>query len=511
MVNDLLSLKSGTDIRGVAVEGVEGEFVNLTDEILARIIVSFAFWLSKEKNKNVDDLLVAIGHDSRISAGRIKNVLINTLGELGVKIFDCGLSSTPAMFMTIIDLKCDASIEITASHHPFNRNGLKFFTKDGGLDSSDIEEILINANSNFKFVKHDKCLIEKINYMKIYSQRLRKIICEGIGEKEETKPLKGFKIIVDAGNGVGGFFATEVLEYLGADISGSQFLEPDGKFPNHMPNPEDKIAVASVVKAVLKNHADLGIIFDTDVDRAGAIDCNGDEICGNSLIALAAHIFLKENAGGTIVTDSVTSDGIREYIESELKGVHNRFKRGYKNVINEAKRLNLQGINCPLAIETSGHAAMRENYFLDDGAYLITKIIVELVNLKKIGKNFSDVLKKLKKPKESKEFRLEILCRDFKLYGEKIINDLIIYAKNKESWKIAPDNKEGIRISFDKNKGDGWLLLRMSVHDPVMPLNIESNLIGGAKIILHEFYDFIEKYDNLNITSLKVFLEKINR
>ena len=269
-----------------------------------------------------------------------------------------------------------------------------------------------------------------------------------------------------------------------------------------MPNPEDKAAIKSVIEATLRNHADLGLIFDTDVDRAGAVDCDGNEICKNSLIALASKIALKNNFGGTVVTDSVTSDGLHDYIESELHGVHDRFKRGYKNVINEAKRLNSQGINCPLAIETSGHAALRENYFLDDGAYLVTKIVIELVNLRRQDKNFSDILDKLKKPIESVEFRLKILCENFKIYGEKVINDLFTYAQNRNGWKIASDNKEGIRISFDKTSGNGWLLLRMSVHDPVMPLNIESNEVGGIKLILQNLEEFMKKYNYLDLSAM---------
>ena len=509
MSNNIMELKSGSDIRGIAIAGVAAEEINLTDEVIAKIMTSFAHWLAHKTSKDFEEVTVSVGHDSRLSAERIKNIIIDTLGGLGIKILDCGLSSTPAMFMTTIDLNCDAAIEITASHHPFNRNGFKFFTIGGGLEANDIEEILNNTKNKFDFIKSKNFSVKKVNYMKKYSERLRKIICDGLRKKEESKPLAGLKIIVDAGNGVGSFYATNVLEPLGADISGSQFLEPDGRFLNHMPNPEDKNAMRSIVEATMKNKADLGIIFDTDVDRAGAVDCDGSKICRNSLIALAATIALKNNSGGTIVTDSVTSDGLHDYIENELHGVHNRFKRGYKNVINEAKRLNLEGINCPLAIETSGHAAMRENYFLDDGAYLITKIIIELCILRHKGQGFKDILCNLKNPKESLEFRLNIMNKDFKIYGEKVINDLYIYASEKNNWNIVPDNKEGIRVSFDKKSADGWFLLRMSVHDPVMPLNIESNKIGGSILILEEFIKFIDKYKEIDFSQIKDHIQKV--
>ena len=133
-------LKSGTDIRGVASDK-GGKAVNLTEAAVKDITAAFILWLSKKCGKKAGDLKIAIGHDSRITAATIKAAAISELVIAGVHIFDCSLASTPALFMTTIDLNCDASIQITASHHPFDRNGLKFFTKEGGLDSADIAEM----------------------------------------------------------------------------------------------------------------------------------------------------------------------------------------------------------------------------------------------------------------------------------------------------------------------------------------------------------------------------------
>ena len=127
------------------------------------------------------------------------------------------------------------------------------------------------------------------------------------------------QIIVDAGNGSGGFFAKEVLEVLGADTTGSAFLNPDGNFPNHIPNPEDQTAINFLKKAVTENNADIGIIFDTDVDRAACVDKAGNEINRNRLIALTSAIVLDEFPGSTIVTDSVTSDELHEFINFLMK------------------------------------------------------------------------------------------------------------------------------------------------------------------------------------------------
>ena len=328
-------LKSGTDIRGVASEGVAGQEINLTNDVVASISNGFLLWLSDKVNKNVADLKVSVGRDSRISGPRIAQVVTTEFEKAGVKVMDCSLASTPSMFMTTVDLECDGAVQITASHHPFNRNGLKFFTREGGLEGSDIEQILQYAQDGKKPELSDKGNIQQIDYMSKYCDHLCDIIKKGVNAEDYDHPLKGFKIVVDAGNGVGGFYADKVLEKLGADTKGSRYLDPDGMFPNHVPNPENKQAMESICQAVLESKADLGVIFDTDVDRGGAVDKSGNEINRNRLVALASAIALEGNEGGTIVTDSITSSGLKEFIEKDLGGKHYRYRRGYKNVIDK--------------------------------------------------------------------------------------------------------------------------------------------------------------------------------
>lgn len=488
-----IELKSGTDIRGVASD-LGGKTVNLTEQAVYDITAAFIVWYINKYEKNSAEMNVAVGHDSRITgekiAAKVKEALINA----GVSVIDCGLASTPAMFMTTVDLNADAAIQITASHHPFDRNGLKFFTPDGGLDSEDISDIVKLADNGEEIICNRAGVTMLYDYMSEYAARLRKMICDAVGKKEEDKPLDGYKIIVDAGNGAGGFYAKDVLEKLGANINGSQFLEPDGMFPNHIPNPENEQAMESICAAVKKNNADLGIIFDTDVDRAGCVGSDGAEINRNRLIALAAYMVSGDKGGATIVTDSVTSDGLHEYIESTLGDKHYRYRRGYKNVINKAQELCADGIDCPLAIETSGHAALRENYFLDDGAYLVTKIVIELAR----GNDIEKILRPLKMPAEEKEFRFNILCDDFKNYGNRVIEELTKYAETRSDWKVADDNREGVRISTE----DGFFLLRLSVHDPVMPMNVESNVKGGIKKDIDSLKSFFTQFDKLDISSL---------
>ena len=312
------------------------------------------------------------------------------------------------------------------------------------------------------------------------------------------QPLKGLRIIVDAGNGAGGFFAHQVLIPLGADIEGSQFLEPDGHFPNHVPNPENGEAMESVSLAVKSARADLGIIFDTDVDRAAIVDAEGKPISRNELIALISAVILEEHPGSVIVTDSITSAGLKWFIEKELGGVHHRFKRGYKNVINESLRLNEEGKDSWLAIETSGHAALKENYFLDDGAYLVAKLLVKMARLKREDRTLASLIKQLPVPAESLEFRLPLTCEDFISYGNQIISALGEMVGNEAGWSLEEPNYEGIRVRCVDPAENGWFLLRLSLHDPLMPLNIESDVTGGAGAITNRLGRLLGKFEYLD-------------
>ncbi len=503
---DYSKFKSGSDIRGYAL-GDESNPLYMDDGMIMRCSAAFYLWL-KEKSKT-DKLYISVGHDSRLSAERIKNAVIRALVSNGADVADCGLSSTPAMFMTTVDHGCDGAIQITASHHPKDRNGLKFFTRDGGLDSSDIADILKKAAKLENPEGQENGICIKRPYMIRYAFMLREMIIDGVdSEADRSHPLKGMKIVVDAGNGVGGFYATDVLEPLGADISGSIYLEPDGNFPNHAPNPENAEAMKCISKAVAESGADFGVIFDTDVDRAACVGKGGFEINRNRLVALASKIALADCKGGTIVTDSVTSDGLAEFI-AQNGGKHLRFKRGYKNVINKQVELTKQGIPCPLAMETSGHAAFAENYFLDDGAYLITKLIIEAATLAKQGMNLEGLIGNLREAEEEKELRFKILCDDFRPEGEKIIELFENEAKIRTGWTACSDNYEGIRINADSSCGNGWFLIRLSVHDPIIVLNAESNESGGIMKILRDVAAVIANAENLDLLDISALTDLI--
>ncbi len=500
---DYRKLKSGSDVRGVAV----GEGAPLPNDVAKTLGMAFARYVAQKCTKPVTDVQIALGRDSRVSGPALLEAGAQGIAAAGATAVDYGMCTTPAMYMAILTdgFRPDGSIMVTASHHPWQLNGLKFFTAEGGLGFHELDEVLEIAQTLEKAPSAASGEVLHEPFLPTYQDHLKQLIINGV-DPEVQKPLLGLHVVVDAGNGAGGFYAG-MLEALGAWIEGSQFLEPDGHFPNHVPNPENKEAMASISAAVKRVGADLGVIFDADCDRAAIVDHTGKEINRNRLIAMISAILLDEAPGATIVTDSVTSSGLSDFIK-EWGGEHYRYKRGYRNVIDEAIRLNEAGIDCPLAIETSGHAALRDNHFLDDGMYLVTVLLIKAMQMKQQGETLSKLLDGLREPVESVEIRLPVTCEDFAAAARQVIEHVLDYASTHEDWHTAPDNREGVRISFDVDGelNSAWFLLRLSVHDPVMPLNAESDVPGGVKAVLGKLYEALQDQQGVDLAPLKAAL-----
>ncbi len=490
-------LKSGTDIRGRAIASDTAPAI-LTEKAVVDLACAFALWISRRTDSARCRL--AIGRDSRITGAAFQIAIINALRYAGLEIYDCGMFSTPAAFLTtqFPSMKADGSIMITASHHPSDINGLKFFTPDGGVNSEQLCEIIALAEKGEKLPVTATSAVVRRDFLRLYCDAISDMMRKGTGL---FMPFRGMKIAVDAGHGAGGFFATRILKPLGADISPSQFLEPDGTFPAHPPNPENKEAMESLKNRVLDTGADIGIIFDADADRCAVVASDGTEINRCALIALASAMILPEHEGATVVTDSVTTEGLRKFIEAH-GGVQKRFKRGYRNVIDEAKRLCAMGVDAPLAIESSGHVAFSEHYFLDDGAYFIAKILVAFANLRKRGGKLTDLIDGLESPAEEGDIRLSFVTDGWRELADKITARL--NGLSERLLKLSSDNYEGVRAYV--SHADGYFIVRTSVHDPVLPIYIESNKTGGVKSIARFLYSFLNGFEGLDCTPLAEFI-----
>ncbi len=506
------AVQNGNDVRGTVI-ATDTEKQTLSGPIVTCIARAFAGFLAEKCGKTVSGLRIGVGHDSRVTADLITAACI--AGLSGAKVYDCALITTPAMFQSTILPKSDfdGAIMITASHLPFNRNGLKFFTKDGALAKAELTKILDEAAVlaaeyaepdpdtllNIDALPKGTIPPEPFDMKAVYCGHMMDVIRREVSSDDYDHPLKGLHIVEDAGNGAAGFFATDILEPLGADISGSVYLEPDGTFPNHVPNPENHAAMEAARKATLDAKADLGVIFDCDGDRGAVVFSDGTEVNRNTLIALLSVIIAGQAPGSTIVTDSVTSDELAVFLTEELGLKHLRFKRGYKNVIDKGIELNNAGEVCELAIETSGHGAFKENYFSDDGAYIATKIICRMAKLRKEGKKIESLIEKLGHPAEAAEIRLKITEPDFKAYGQQVLDDFKVFCAADPRFRIVSPNHEGVRVAFDDKEVKGWLLIRLSLHDPVIPINLESKEPGGVEILKARIKPFIASHSGLSV------------
>lgn len=520
-IDKIRRLQNGSDVRGVALDGEKGRKVDLTPPAVEAIAESFGEWVITGLERDAggaaaEEVKVSLGRDPRISGGALSVAVFEGLARAGCVVFDMGLATTPACFMSTLlpPFSYHASIMMTASHLPYTRNGLKFFTKKGGLTSTDVEEICEKAARKYanrvaKVSTAIRVPPRRVDFMSAYTKHLRDIIKQRVNHPlHYDSPLQGFQIIVNAGNGSGGFFTWDVLDKLGADTFGSLHLNPDGMFPNHIPNPEDKTAMALTRAAVLENNADLGIVFDTDVDRSGVVDKDGNPINGDKLIALMSAIVLKEHPGTTIVTDARTSMALTRFI-TDRGGLHCLYRVGYRNVIDKGVQLNQDGVETHLMMETSGHGALKENHFLDDGAYMVVKIIIEMVRMKLEGseEGIGSLIKELEEPLEAVELRMDVksearfakakaveIIEQFRNYiedgrlqgweldscGDCWVSDGCLVDSNDSAFAIDAHMYRA-KVSTTEHGEHGWIHLRQSIHNPNIAVNLQSTIPGGCQ------------------------------
>jgi phosphomannomutase len=276
-------------------------------------------------------------------------------------------------------------------------------------------------------------------------------------------------------------------------------------------------------------NADIGILLDTDADRCGfvvprVVNEDGtrsdyEALNRNRLIALLSVIFSETSPGCAIVTDSVTSEGLETFLQQDLGLQHVRYLKGYANVINKARELTESGAaNAEMAIETSGHCAMKENDYLDDGTYTACKIVGLLARISKENKSLLDLISNLTEMPEEGELRMELLDESLESTSEVFdfaaleIEQLCESVGSEEdpaiaSWKIDTENLEGVRV---RTGNGGFFMLRKSLHDPVISLQVEGTSRDEirATIIdpLLKLFDSESRIGNaLNLNALQAY------
>jgi len=491
-----------------------GIFESADSNIVASAAIFDLFSGEGEAETGVEEVetTICVGRDPRIHGARLADALCRGIESVkGVKAVYTGLASTPSMFEFCRAGKCDGAVMVTASHLPEDRNGFKFCTKAGSLNGNDIDMLAETAAVSAR-EWYDIGILpptsgadavycsSAVDFMPHYASTLRSAIIKEVSDGDSSssatsQPLAGLRIVLNAGNGSGYFF-NEILKDLGADVSASMNLTPDGTFPKDsgVPNPEYQAMIDTTTRVCEKTNADIGIMLDTDGDRCGfVIPRNNDDASSpatyealnrNRLIALLSVIFQTTSPGCSVVTDSVTSEGLAKFLEEDLGLSHVRYLKGYANVIEKAKEITDSGkATVEMAIETSGHCAMRENDYLDDGTYTSVKVIGLLARVAKAqGENrqghlgLLDLISNLDEMEEVDELRLSVLDGTLSTTDDmfdSIAKDIEKAIFTQKGWELDQENLEGIRV---RNGSDGsFFMLRKSLHDPVISLQVEGS------------------------------------
>ena len=438
------------DIRGIVDK-------DLTDEAVGLIAHSFAKKIKNKFNKDYNKITVTIGRDARLSSERFAKILSENLTEKGVNVIDLGMCPTPLLYFSLFELKnIDGGLMITGSHNPPDYNGLKIcIGKETIFDEEimDLYNIIVNDN-NLKEKDKNKGNYEKYDicshYINFMENHFKEIKLED--NKDKT-------IVLDSGNGVGGLVAPEIFKRLNFNVV-ELFSEPDGTFPNHHPDPTIVENLKFLKEEVLKNNAIVGIGYDGDADRIGAITEKGDIIWGDQLLILYSRDILKQRKNVKIIGDVKCSQVLFDDIK-ENGGIPIMWKTGHSFIKNKLKEEK-----AAVAGEMSGHIFFADRYYGFDDAIYASLRLVELIV--KSGKKLTELLSDIPETYVTEEIRID--CPEDKKFKipdilkEKVLNDEELREEIKDIITI-----DGIRIIFK----EGWGLVRASNTQPVLVLRFE--------------------------------------
>ncbi len=435
------------DIRGVWEK-------DLTPDIVEIIGKGFATYLLESIKK--DRAKISVGRDARLHSPVIRDSLIRGLNNSGVDVIDLGVCPTPLQYYSLFTLPVDGGVMITGSHNPPEFNGFKLSVGKETLFGDKIQDIrkVIDA----KDFKSGSGTVESYPVIDDYLGFL----------KDKFQSLSGLKVVIDAGNGTGGLVAPQVLKALGAEVF-ELYCEPDGRFPNHHPDPTVEKNVADLIAKVKGEKAHVGIGYDGDADRIGVVDEDGDIIWGDRLMIIFSRDILKDHSGAKIIGEVKCSQTLYDDISAH-GGTPIMWKTGHSQIKEKLKKEHAL-----LAGEMSGHLFFADRYFGYDDAIYAGLRLLEII--KKAGEPYSTkaLLKGSPTMVSTPEIRFD--CPDeikFKIVEEA-----------KEAFKEYPAiTIDGIRIDFN----DGWGLIRASNTQPALVLRFEAK----DKIRLSEIKDFVE-------------------
>ncbi len=461
------------DIRGIYND-------DITEELFYNIAFGYVEWLIKQNHKQISDLKISVCMDARLHSPSLKEALIAGLCNCGVKhIEDLGLAPTPIGYYSEVAHNLDGAMIITASHNPKEYNGLKMTYARQTLNEVQIKEVKDITFKNWKNLPLD---IKNQDFSTA-------VIPEYIDElsKAFNNIGTGIKVVVDSANATGGIVGPKLYRKLGCEVI-ELFSEPDGRFPNHHPNPSVLSTLETLSKTVIENNADVGIAYDGDSDRIGVVDNNGTPLTGDKLLLIYAMDMIKSFGKElTVVSEVKCSQVLYDTInEAGARAVMCKTGHGYiKEKMKETHAL--------LGGEMSGHTFFKDRYYgFDDAIYAGCRIIEIIAKNKKANTSFKldDLLEPFDKVFTSDEVRfpcpnhlkaetLEAIKQEVKLHPKMFGSEI------KEIVTL-----DGMRIVF---KG-GFALIRQSNTEPVFTLRFEANSEEECLRFKNTMINYLDSY-----------------
>ena len=434
------------DIRGV----VETDF---TADTVVKIGKAFSTYLIKEGFKNC-----VIGYDARLSADYLFSTFTNSLRDCGIDVISIGQCTSPILYFAQINLNADSAVMITGSHNPADMNGFKMLTKKTALYGDkiqDLKNIILNnelisrpEDVSAGTLKHMSVRDEYLDYMK----------------KNITMGSRKLKILVDGGNGTGGQIASEIFRYFGHEVI-ELYTDPDGRFPNHHPDPTVPKYMTDLINEVKRSKADLGIGYDGDADRIGIVTEKGDMLFGDHLMMIFSKEILSRKPGSVIVGEVKCSQTLYDGIE-KLGGKGIMWKAGHSLIKAKMKETGAE-----LGGEVSGHIFFKDRFFGHDDALYASLRLLEI--LSRSDSTMSGLLSDIPKTIMTPEIRLD--SDDNKKF--EIVKRVTEYFK-KAGYKVV--DVDGVRVIFD----DGFGLIRASNTQPALVQRYEASSEERLKEIM---------------------------
>lgn len=438
------------------IRGIYGK--DITEELFYNTALGYTKWIAKQTGKAIRDLRISVCMDARLHSPSLKDALINGLMDSKVgHIEDLGLAPTPIGYYSEFAHNLDGAMIITASHNPSEYNGMKMTYNRQSLNESQIKEVKEMTFENWKNLPTE---LETYNFS-------TEIIPEYTAEMKEKfgKVGEGIKVVVDSANATGGIVAPNLYRAIGCEVV-ELFSEPDGRFPNHHPNPSVLSTLETLSKTVVETGADIGIAFDGDSDRVGIVDSKGKPLTGDKLLLVYAMDIIDEHP--TVVSEVKCSQILYDTI-NEAGGNAVMCKTGHGYIKEKMKETH-----AVLGGEMSGHTFFKDRYYgFDDAIYAGCRMIEIVAKHKKSNPDFKleELLEPFNKVFTSDEVRFPCPNELKKEVLESMKNQVKNHPDMFGSEIKDIVTLDGMRIVF---KG-GFALIRQSNTEPVFTLRFEAN------------------------------------